>query len=123
MQTEEMSSKSAPVTPSAPRWEEEKSLNFQSLKINDNTDVFEVQNDLSAKISNIEDPFTIKMTLDENTFEYAPVVVNRKVLKQMNVGDVLITKETKPLRRRYFRNLVSDMHITMCTSCDKVRIN
>ena len=122
LQNEDGLNKSIPATPSAPRWEEEKSLNFQTLKISDNSGMFEEQNDLSSKISNTEDPFTIKMTLDDETFEYAPVVVNRSVLKQMNIADVLITQETRPLKTRYFRNLVSDMHITMCYSCNKVYV-
>lgn len=125
MQSEEGLAKSGAVVPSAPRWEEEKSINFQSLKINDDdADSYgnQAQYDTGAKMTNVEDPFTIKMTFDEQVFEYTPVVVNRSVLRQMNSADVLITKECAPLKVRYFRNLVPDMQITMCTSCNKVRV-
>ena len=55
---------------------------------------------------------------DGDIFE--PVVVDRKALQSMQPGEVIVAKWPEPLRNQYFRNLLPDMSITKCESCNKM---
>ena len=38
----------------------------------------------------------------------------------MQPGEVIVAKWPEPLRNQYFRNLLPDMSITKCESCNKM---
>lgn len=68
-----------------------------------------------------EDPFSSKlMTYEEGGLDFIPVIVNSAVLKAMNRADIVICKWPKPLRYQFFKNLMTDVQITKCESCNKV---
>lgn len=109
--------------PSAPQWEEEQAADFQTLKLYDTSDVFsnvESSEGGFAAGAVREDPFTLKMTTLDGGIDFSPVIVNRAILKQMNAADVLVLDWPPPLRRQFYKNLVPDMHITKCSTCNKV---
>ncbi|XP_054966407.1 intraflagellar transport protein 122 homolog isoform X3 [Pan paniscus] len=64
-----------------------------------------------------EDPFTAKLSFEQGGSEFVPVVVSRLVLRSMSRRDVLIKRWPPPLRWQYFRSLLPDASITMCSSC------
>ncbi|XP_057273546.1 intraflagellar transport protein 122 homolog isoform X1 [Pezoporus wallicus] len=87
------------------KWQEMKSDNAESLRLDDNTDIED------------DDPFTAKLSFEQGGSEFVPVVVNRAVLQSMSRRDVLIKRWPKPLRWQYYRSLLPDASITMCPSC------
>uniref|UniRef100_A0A8C3M0H9 Intraflagellar transport protein 122 homolog n=1 Tax=Chrysolophus pictus TaxID=9089 RepID=A0A8C3M0H9_CHRPC len=88
------------------KWQEMMSDDAQSLRLND-----------SAVIIEDDDPFTAKLSFEQGSSEFVPVVVNRAVLQSMSRRDVLIKRWPKPLRWQYYRSLLPDASITMCPSC------
>uniref|UniRef100_A0A8C6RX79 Intraflagellar transport protein 122 homolog n=1 Tax=Nannospalax galili TaxID=1026970 RepID=A0A8C6RX79_NANGA len=64
-----------------------------------------------------DDPFTAKLSFEQGSSEFVPVVVNRSVLCSMSRRDVLIKRWPPPLKWQYFRSLLPDASITMCPSC------
>lgn len=64
-----------------------------------------------------DDPFTAKLSFEQGSSEFVPVVVNRSVLRSMSRRDVLIKRWPPPLQWQYFRSLLPDASITMCPSC------
>ena len=48
------------------------------------------------------------------------MVVNQATLRSMEPHDVLICRWPPPLKYHYYRNLIPDMSITKCDSCNKV---
>ncbi|XP_033921902.1 intraflagellar transport protein 122 homolog [Melopsittacus undulatus] len=87
------------------KWQETMSGNGESLRLDDNTDIED------------DDPFTAKLSFEQGSSEFVPVVVNRAVLRSMSRRDVLIKRWPKPLRWQYYRSLLPDASITMCPSC------
>lgn len=82
---------------------------YQALRFDDNTD------------SSDADPFTARlMSFEEGGLDFVPVTVNRSVLRSMNFSDVIICSWPPPLRNQYFRNLMPDVQITKCKSCNKL---
>ncbi|XP_040577415.1 intraflagellar transport protein 122 homolog [Lepeophtheirus salmonis] len=69
-----------------------------------------------------EDPFTSKYYLlnnPERSF-FSPIFVNRSMLSAMEPGEVIVYKWSPPLRFQFFRNVMPDMSITKCESCNRV---
>uniref|UniRef100_A0A8C6JR45 Intraflagellar transport protein 122 homolog n=1 Tax=Melopsittacus undulatus TaxID=13146 RepID=A0A8C6JR45_MELUD len=85
------------------KWQE--TMSGKSLRLDDNTDIED------------DDPFTAKLSFEQGSSEFVPVVVNRAVLRSMSRRDVLIKRWPKPLRWQYYRSLLPDASITMCPSC------
>lgn len=88
------------------KWQEMMGDDAQSLRLND-----------SAVITEDDDPFTAKLSFEQGSSEFVPVIVNRAVLQSMSRRDVLIKRWPKPLRWQYYRSLLPDASITMCPSC------
>ncbi|XP_074860903.1 intraflagellar transport protein 122 homolog isoform X1 [Carettochelys insculpta] len=88
------------------KWQEMASDGAQMLRFDDNADVVEE-----------DDPFTAKLSFEQGGSEFVPVIVNRAVLRSMSRRDVLIKRWPKPLRWQYFRSLLPDASITMCSTC------
>ncbi|WAR26649.1 IF122-like protein [Mya arenaria] len=93
------------------KWNESRAGNMQSLRLGDEPEDEEEQ----------EDPFSNKLlTFDQGDTEFRPVIVNRNVLKTLSRADVYIRKWPRPLRHQYFRSLLPDVSITMCPCCQKL---
>jgi len=65
-----------------------------------------------------EDPFSA------NNFEgggdFVPVVVGRSVLESLHHSEVLVKKLGAPLGNQYYRSIIPDISITICSSCNKM---
>lgn len=84
-------------------------------KNNDGGDVFTLDD------SNEDDPFTNRLIqFQQEGGEFQPVVVNQKALLAMEPGEVIVCKWDEPLRYQWFKNLMPDMSITKCETCNKV---
>lgn len=88
------------------KWRETSSNNSQTLKLDETMDSI-----------GEDDPFTAKLSFEQGSSEFVPVVVNRSVLRSMSRRDVLIKRWPPPLQWQYFRSLLPDASITMCPSC------
>ncbi|GCB65791.1 hypothetical protein scyTo_0007786 [Scyliorhinus torazame] len=86
-------------------WQEKNIGDVQTLQLDDST----------AKIE--ADPFTAKLSFEQGSSDFVPVIVNREVLQSMSRRDVLIKRWAKPLRWHYYRSLLPDVSITMCPTC------
>lgn len=86
-------------------WVSSENENFQTLQLDDNASV---------------DPFTAKLVnFDGDGDEFIPVIVNRATLLALDPSGILICKQPKPLRFRFYRNVIPDLPITICHSCHK----
>ncbi|XP_004870514.1 intraflagellar transport protein 122 homolog isoform X2 [Heterocephalus glaber] len=96
----------APQHQQEDRWQEVASSDFQTLRLDETVDP-----------TGDDDPFTAKLSFEQGSSEFVPVVVGRAVLRSMSRRDVLIKRWPLPLRWQYFRSLLPDIAITMCPSC------
>ncbi|CAH1119744.1 unnamed protein product [Phaedon cochleariae] len=62
------------------------------------------------------DPFATKITKDGR---FQPVVVDRETLLSLDSSSVVVCRWPMPLKRRFFRNLLPDLHVSMCEFCFK----
>lgn len=68
------------------------------------------------------DPFTTRLySLQQDGGVFSPVVASRSVLASLGPGEVIVCRWPPPLRNTYYRNLMPDMAITKCETCNKVR--
>ncbi|KAL1117127.1 hypothetical protein AAG570_004455 [Ranatra chinensis] len=72
---------------------------------------------LDENLPTIADPFTARLSSSEDLI---PVVVSRATLLAMDVTSVLVCRHPKPLRYRYFRNLLPELQVTVCSNCNKI---
>ena len=71
-----------------------------------------------------EDPFTTRLySFQQDGGTFSPVVASRSVLQSLGPGEVIVCKWPPPLKNTYFRNLMPDMAITKCQTCNKVSQN
>ena len=67
------------------------------------------------------DPFTTRLySLQQDGGVFSPVVASRSVLASLGPGEVIVCRWPPPLRNTYYRNLMPDMAITKCQTCNKV---
>jgi intraflagellar transport protein 122 len=68
-----------------------------------------------------DDPFGQKLfSFQQEGDAYEPVIVNKSALQNMQPGEVIVAKWSPPLRYQYYRNLLPDMSITKCETCNKM---
>ena len=68
-----------------------------------------------------EDPFTTRLfSFQQDGAAFSPVIASRSVLQSLGPGEVIVCKWPLPLRFTYYRNLMPDMAITKCQTCNKV---
>ena len=68
-----------------------------------------------------QDPFTTRLySFQQDGGTFSPVVASRSVLQSLGPGEVIVCKWPPPLRNTYYRNLMPDMAITKCQTCNKV---
>ncbi|KAK0064191.1 intraflagellar transport protein 122 [Biomphalaria pfeifferi] len=89
-------------------WAETKTNNFQSLRLGDQAPEED------------EDPFTARLKSYHEGEDFQPVVVNKSTLQTMSRSDVYILKWPKPLRYQFFRSLLPDVPLTLCSTCNKL---
>lgn len=68
------------------------------------------------------DPFTDTM-VHEDVADAMPMTLDRDSLRAVDPNAVLIVKWPKPLRTKYYRNLLPDLQITVCPECFQVRFS
>ncbi|KAL3283924.1 hypothetical protein HHI36_018092 [Cryptolaemus montrouzieri] len=67
------------------------------------------------------DPFTLQIgDHEEGSEKSVPLTIGRQGLLSMDNSSVLIAKWNKPLRYRFYRNLLPDLQVTICYFCFKV---
>ena len=62
----------------------------------------------------------IVIYLQQGGEDFQAVIVSRHVLRSLSRTEVIICKWPKPLRNRYYKNLMPDVIITKCPSCNMV---
>ena len=68
-----------------------------------------------------EDPFTTRLfSFQQEGGTFSPVIATRSVLSGLGPGEVIVCRWPPPLRNTYYRNLMPDMAITKCQTCNKV---
>lgn len=70
-----------------------------------------------GKLINGNDPFDSGLLTFDPNGQFQPVVVDRKVLRELSRNEIVIRRWPSPLRYQYFRNLVTEVMIAMCDSC------
>lgn len=100
-------------------WQEERSSNFQSLKIRDESN-YEAsdEGDFDSLQRQESDPFTIQMSSLE-AMEGTTVIADHDILSSLRSSEVFIASPPEPLRKVFYKNLVPEMSIIMCPSCHK----
>ncbi|KAK7866290.1 hypothetical protein R5R35_007119 [Gryllus longicercus] len=93
----------APSQSQADNWMERGDDNFQALQFDDT--------------SAIDDPFTA--CVNDNA-DFLPVVVNRSTLQAMEPDSVVICRWPSPLKYQFYRNILPELQITLCSICNKV---
>ena len=66
-----------------------------------------------------EDPFTAALTNFSGT-AYEPVVADRAMLRAMPSSEVIVQRWPAPLHTRYFRNVMPDIAVAHCKSCNRL---
>nr|CAD7413784.1 unnamed protein product [Timema poppensis] len=96
----------APATTEDPGWSQSAGDNFEALRLDEQT----------------SDPFTARLLSlqSEDEEEFVPVIVNRPTLQAMDPGSVLVCQQPPPLGYQFYRNLLPDLQITLCPSCNKI---
>nr|CAD7589738.1 unnamed protein product [Timema genevievae] len=94
----------APVTTEDPGWSQSAGDNFEALRLDEQT----------------SDPFTARLLSLQDEEEFVPVIVNRLTLQAMDPGSVLVCRQPPPLGYQFYRNLLPDLQITLCPSCNKL---
>ena len=68
-----------------------------------------------------EDPFTTRLySFQQEGGTFSPVIATRSVLSGLGPGEVIVCRWPPPLKNTYYRNLMPDMAITKCQTCNKV---
>ena len=56
----------------------------------------------------------------QSSDEFVPVVCGRKVLESMHRLEVIVKKWGPPIGNQYFKSVMPEINITICSSCNKV---
>ena len=76
---------------------------------------------MADNTSGTSDPFGQKLfSFQQDGDIFEPVMVGRSALQSMQPGEVVVAKWPSPLRYQYFRNLLPDMSVTKCETCNKM---
>ncbi|XP_050537912.1 intraflagellar transport protein 122 homolog [Daktulosphaira vitifoliae] len=67
------------------------------------------------------DPFTYKlMSFEKEDTAHHSVVVNKATLESLDINSVVVCKWPKPLKFKYYKNLLPGFSVTSCESCFKM---
>lgn len=53
-----------------------------------------------------------------NLNEYLPMVLNRDELRSLDPRNVIVVKQTRSSMIRFFKNLMPDIHVVICSECE-----
>lgn len=67
------------------------------------------------------DPFVDTM-INEEVSDILPLTLDRDALRALDPTTILIAKWPSPLKTRYYRNLMPEWQISMCSECLQVMI-
>lgn len=67
-----------------------------------------------------DDLFTLRLLTTDERGEYLPMSVDRDILLSLHRREVLVKKWLPPLRYQYFRSILPDVQIRLCSSCNQV---
>lgn len=74
-----------------------------------------------SAVDDEDDPFTARLlSIEQDGFDFTPVVVNRSILKNIPRTEVYILQWPKPLKFQYFKSLLPDVSVTKCQFCQKL---
>lgn len=62
------------------------------------------------------DPFTDTM-IHEDMSDILPMILDRESLRAVDPRSILIVKWPKPLKTKYYRNLLPELQVTICPEC------
>jgi hypothetical protein len=66
----------------------------------------------------------INLLLTQGASEFTPVVVGRNlVLEGLHHTEVLVKKWSPPIGNQYYRSILPDVSITICSTCNKASAN
>lgn len=65
------------------------------------------------------DPFVDTM-IHEDVSDVLPLTLDRDALRALDPTTVLIARWPRPLKTRYYRNLLPELQITICSECFQV---
>lgn len=65
------------------------------------------------------DPFVDTM-VNEEVSDMLPFILDRDGLRALDPTTVFIAKPSLPLKTKYYRNLMSELQISMCPECHQV---
>ena len=68
----------------------------------------------------VEDSFTSCLVSTDESGMYSRVTVDRDMLSKMHWSEVVIKKWGPPLRYEYYRSLLPNVQIRLCSSCNQV---
>lgn len=76
---------------------------------------------LAPPKANVEtlDPFVDTM-INEEVSDILPLTLDRDALRALDPTTILIAKWPRPLKTRYYRNLMPEWQISMCPECLQV---
>ena len=66
------------------------------------------------------DTFESRLANWESVTTYQPVEVSSEILKRMPVSEVVILRWDAPLRFQFYRNLMPDIILDTCDSCNRI---
>ncbi|VDD75566.1 unnamed protein product [Mesocestoides corti] len=67
------------------------------------------------------DPFAEKLSsFNISSTEYQPVVLDATTLKAIPSAEIIILEADYPLRKRFFKNVLPEVGVTWCRSCNKI---
>lgn len=62
------------------------------------------------------------LSFTQNSDEFVPVVCGREVLESLHRMEVIIKKWGPPIGNQYFKSVMPEISVTVCSSCNKVMI-
>jgi len=66
-------------------------------------------------------PLTAPVLCVQASTEFQPAVVGREVLSRLHRTEVVVKKWGAPIGNQYYRSLMPDFPISLCSNCNKVR--
>ncbi|OON21120.1 WD domain, G-beta repeat protein, partial [Opisthorchis viverrini] len=68
-----------------------------------------------------QDLFTAKLlNADLNSGPYTPVQLDAETLRSLAVSEVIVIEPSPPLRPRYYKSVLPEVHVTQCLTCHKL---
>ena len=86
----------------------------------DQGDVQTMSFETSAPAQNDGDTFEARLQNYESLASYQPVEVGATILRNMPRSQVVILKWAPPLRYQFYRNLMPDIILDTCDSCNRI---